>query len=149
MVPRPVMITVPDPDLSPAPSRYYAADFHKLTNRRASSPSTPDFPLPNRVLPARATLSTSTADRRAFFRNDAAPCVMQGTPANFRTRQGSVKEEAGGEITRAFPRMGSRPIPGLAPVAVGVGGPTAGERLLVEATAEPEVIRRPEPAFQS
>lgn len=99
------MITVPDPDLSPAPSRYYAADFHKLTNRRASSPSTPDFALPDRVVPARARLNHATADRRAFFSNDAAPCVMQGTPKNSRTRQGSgssVKEEAGGEITRAL-----------------------------------------------
>ncbi|KAI4188072.1 MAG: hypothetical protein L6R41_002374 [Letrouitia leprolyta] len=99
MILRPAMITVPDPDLSPAPSRYYAADFHKLTNRRASSPSTPDFALPDRVVPARARLNHATADRRAFFSNDAAPCVMQGTPKNSRTRQGSgssVKEEAGG-----------------------------------------------------
>ncbi|KAL8718465.1 MAG: hypothetical protein Q9225_004396 [Loekoesia sp. 1 TL-2023] len=97
------MISVPDPDLSPAPSRYYAADFHKLTNRRASSPLTPDFPLPNRVVPARATLDT--ADRRAFTTNDAPPCVMQGALQNLRIRQGSgssVKEEAGGEITRGF-----------------------------------------------
>ncbi|KAL8824187.1 MAG: hypothetical protein Q9170_008231, partial [Blastenia crenularia] len=92
------MITVSDPDLSPAPSRYYAADFHKLTNRH-----TPDFPLPNRVVPARATLDT--ADRRAFTTNDAQPSVLQGAPDVFRTRQGSgcsVKEEAGGEITSAL-----------------------------------------------
>ncbi|KAL8932663.1 MAG: hypothetical protein Q9216_006737 [Gyalolechia sp. 2 TL-2023] len=146
------MIAVPDPDLSPAPSRYYAADFHKLTNRRPSSPSTPDFPQPDRVVPARATVNLSTADRRAFSRNDAAPCVMQGTPANFRTRQGSgssVKEEAGGEITRIFTRMDSRPSPGPVPVAVAVGALTAGGLPLVEATAELEVIRRREPAFQS
>ncbi|KAI4130016.1 MAG: hypothetical protein LQ338_001950 [Usnochroma carphineum] len=78
MDPRPSVITVPDPDLSFAPSRYYAADFHKLTNRRASPPTTPDFALPDRVVPGRATFNrrtadAATADRRAFSRHDAAP----------------------------------------------------------------------------
>ncbi|KAL8997340.1 MAG: hypothetical protein Q9169_003374 [Polycauliona sp. 2 TL-2023] len=94
------MITVPDPDLSTAPSRYYPADFYKLTNRRASSPISPDFAWPDRVPSATATQNrrtASTADRRAFTPNDAPPCVVQGAPpANFRLRQGSVKEEAGG-----------------------------------------------------
>ncbi|KAL8763252.1 MAG: hypothetical protein Q9184_000892 [Pyrenodesmia sp. 2 TL-2023] len=111
--PRPSMISVPDADLSPAPSRYYAADFHKLTNRRASSPSTPDYALPNRVMPARTTLPPAdTADRRAFSRQDASPCVVQGAPAISRARQGSgssIKEDAGGEITRNFVNIITRP----------------------------------------
>ncbi|KAL8693058.1 MAG: hypothetical protein Q9224_003829, partial [Gallowayella concinna] len=100
------MITVPDPDHSPPPSRYYAADFYKLTNRRASSPITPDFLLPDRVLsarpiPYRPTPELPIADTRAFTPNNAAPCVVQrAPPSNLRLRQGSVKEEAGGEITR-------------------------------------------------
>ncbi|KAL8658994.1 MAG: hypothetical protein Q9226_000674 [Calogaya cf. arnoldii] len=76
------MITVPDPDLSTVPSRYYPADFYKLTNRRVSSPVSPDFSLPDRVLPARATQNrrtAHTADRRAFSRNDAPPTsAIQG-----------------------------------------------------------------------
>lgn len=102
------MITVLDPDLSSVPSRYYAADFHKLTNRRASSPITPDFPFLDRVVPARGTLpsaATTTADRRAFSRHNARRCVVQGAPADFRSRQGSgssIKEDAGGEITHRF-----------------------------------------------
>lgn len=115
MEPRPSIISVPDADLSPAPSRYYAADFHKLTNRRASSPSTPDYALPNRVVPARRTLPPAdTADRRAFTRQDASPCVVQGAPANSRARQGSgssIKEDAGGEITRNFVNIITRPHP--------------------------------------
>lgn len=115
MEPRPSIISVPDADLSPAPSRYYAADFHKLTNRRASSPSTPDYALPNRVLPATRTLPPAdTADRRAFSRQDASPCVVQGAPAISRARQGSgssIKEDAGGEITRNFVNIITRPRP--------------------------------------
>ncbi|KAL8710733.1 MAG: hypothetical protein Q9220_004751 [cf. Caloplaca sp. 1 TL-2023] len=70
------MIDVPDPDLSPVPSRYYAADFYRLTNRRASSPLTPDFPPLDREVHARATAYQRTAyisDRRAFENNDAPP----------------------------------------------------------------------------
>ncbi|KAL8765499.1 MAG: hypothetical protein Q9209_007470 [Squamulea sp. 1 TL-2023] len=93
------MIIVLDPGLSPVPSRYYPADFYKLTNRRASSPVSPGFALPDRVLTARPTQNrqtADTADRRVFSPNDAPPCVVQGAPApNFRIRQGSVKEEAG------------------------------------------------------
>ncbi|KAL8806010.1 MAG: hypothetical protein Q9200_005204 [Gallowayella weberi] len=107
MTPQPNIITVPDPNLSPPPSRYYAADFYKLTNRRASSPTTPDFLLPDRVLSARTTRYQPTAeipiaDTRAFSPNNAAPCVVQGpSPSNMRLRQGSVKEEAGG-IAQSF-----------------------------------------------
>lgn len=104
MTTQPNMITVPDLDLSTVPSRYYPADFYKLTNRRACSPVSPDSASPDRVLSARATQNrrtAHTADRRAFERNDAPPCVVQGAPPPiYRLRQGSVKEEAGGEITR-------------------------------------------------
>ncbi|KAL9595716.1 MAG: hypothetical protein Q9179_004874 [Wetmoreana sp. 5 TL-2023] len=102
------MIILPDADLSPHPSRYYAADFYKLTNRRATSPITPDFALPDPVLPAPAPTTENrrtavTADRRAFFRHDALPCVLaRGFPPSSRLRQGSVKEETGGEITHLF-----------------------------------------------
>lgn len=95
------MITVPDLDPSTAPSRYYPADFYKLTNRRSSSPASPDSASPDRVPSARPTQnrqSAHTADRRAFDRNDAPPCVAQ--PPIYRLRQASVKEEVGGEITR-------------------------------------------------
>ena len=99
------MITPPDADSSPPPSRYYAADFHKLTNRRSSSPLTPDFSAPDRALPARATenqRSVVTSDTRtqAFSNFHAVPCVAQVAGSNFRLRQGSVKEETNGEITR-------------------------------------------------
>ncbi|KAI4238678.1 MAG: hypothetical protein LQ352_007849 [Teloschistes flavicans] len=97
------MFTPPDADLSPPPSRYYAADYAKLTNRQSSSPLTPDFAWPDRVIPARATLNrptASTSDRRASP-NNAPPCVLaQGAPSTFaRLRQGSgssVKEEVNG-----------------------------------------------------
>ncbi|KAL9578890.1 MAG: hypothetical protein Q9203_006928 [Teloschistes exilis] len=97
------MSTLPDADLSPPPSRYYAADYAKLTNRRPSSPLTPDFAWPDRVIPARAALNrptASTSDRRASP-NNAPPCVLaQGAPSTFaRLRQGSgssVKEEVNG-----------------------------------------------------
>ncbi|KAL8921510.1 MAG: hypothetical protein Q9208_005664 [Pyrenodesmia sp. 3 TL-2023] len=153
------MISVPDADLSPAPSRYYAADFHKLTNRRASSPSTPDYALPNRVLPARRTLPPAdTADRRAFSRQDASPCVVQGAPAISRARQGSgssIKEDAGGEITRNFvitmkTKMPSRQTAALARAAVDADEWRVGELQLVEeATAEPGATLRPELASPS
>lgn len=45
--------------------------------------------------------------------------------------------------------MDSHLTPGLVPAVVGVGGLIAGEHPLVEATAEPEVIPHPEPAFQN
>ncbi|KAL8965265.1 MAG: hypothetical protein Q9197_006596, partial [Variospora fuerteventurae] len=97
---RPGIITAPDPDLSPAPSRYYAADFPKLTNRRASSPFTPDFAFPDPAAPARATLPTAhTADRRALSTQNAVPCVVQGGTAIVPTRQGSgcsIKEDTDG-----------------------------------------------------
>lgn len=106
------MITLPDPDLSPSPSRYYPTDFHKLTNRRASSPVTPDFAHPHRVAPVRATLpSADTTDRRACSRRDAPPCVVQKAPASLRPRQGSgssIKEDAGGKITRRFVNIFTR-----------------------------------------
>ncbi|KAL9016380.1 MAG: hypothetical protein Q9185_006279 [Variospora sp. 1 TL-2023] len=102
---RPGIITAPDPDLSPAPSRYYAADFHKLTNRRASSPFTPDFAFPDPAAPARATLPTAhTADRRALSTQNAVPCVVQGGTAIVPTRQGSgcsIKEDTDG-IAQSF-----------------------------------------------
>ncbi|KAL8948785.1 MAG: hypothetical protein Q9222_005064 [Ikaeria aurantiellina] len=98
------MITVPDPDLSPVPSRYYAADFYKLTNRRASSPLSPDFPPLDRDVPARAAANQRSAyisDRRAFESNDAPLCVVQGPSSKFSLRHAagsSVKEETGDEI---------------------------------------------------
>ncbi|KAI4205046.1 MAG: hypothetical protein LQ350_000673 [Teloschistes chrysophthalmus] len=102
------MSTHPDADLSLLPSRYYPADYAKLTNRRPSSPLTPDFPWPDRVIPARAALNrptASTSDRRASP-NNAPPCVLaQGAPLTFaRLRQGSgssVKEEVNG-IAQSF-----------------------------------------------
>lgn len=110
MLTQPDMSTHPDADLSLLPSRYYPADYAKLTNRRPSSPLTPDFPWPDRVIPARAALNrptASTSDRRASP-NNAPPCVLaQGAPLTFaRLRQGSgssVKEEVNGEITRTAP----------------------------------------------
>ncbi|KAL8838248.1 MAG: hypothetical protein Q9176_005177 [Flavoplaca citrina] len=58
------MITVPDPDLSTVPSRYYPADFYKLTNRRASSPLSPDLACLDRVLSARATQTSAVRGHR-------------------------------------------------------------------------------------
>ncbi|KAL9008097.1 MAG: hypothetical protein Q9173_006744 [Seirophora scorigena] len=112
----PGMISGSDPNLSPAPSRYYAADFHKLTNRRSSSSLTPDFALPDSAAPARATLPTArtAADRRAFSRHDTLPCAVQEGTAVFRTRQGSgssIKEDGRGGITRPHPNIFTRPQP--------------------------------------
>ncbi|KAL8685863.1 MAG: hypothetical protein Q9218_007499, partial [Villophora microphyllina] len=77
MLTQPDLTTLPDADLSPPASRYYAADFAKLTNRRASSPITPDFASLDRLLPARATLNRRTADTsdRRASPNNAPPFI--------------------------------------------------------------------------
>ncbi|KAI4215885.1 MAG: hypothetical protein LQ351_001873 [Letrouitia transgressa] len=100
------MASSPDASPAPSPTRYYASDFYRLTNRRTTSPLTPDFDSTEHVSSAfRNRRSVAATDRRANAPGHASPCTVQGSAPNSRQyRQGSgssVKEDGTG-VAQSF-----------------------------------------------
>lgn len=85
-----------------SPHRYQAADFHKLTNRRASSPRTPEF------CAAREQSAEQTTNRECLYSADKRP-ILSGRPVSCGSQHpscrnirldsySSVKEEGRGKL---------------------------------------------------
>ena len=88
-----------------SPTRYSAADFHRLTNRRTSSPPSPQSRTHADVNAAeRTNISrhvTRTADKRSISSRRTSVGDIQGRLSNTKARQNSyssVKEDGCGKL---------------------------------------------------
>ena len=76
------MSSISDARITRSPSRYMASDYHRLTNRRASSPPSPDLnhAHESRVVQAndQRPVKGSPDKRASLHYSYIAPCVVQG-----------------------------------------------------------------------